>query len=202
MLKAVVMGSFVAAAGALVFAFAGSAWALLTLAVAMAAALSGAVTASFGIWDFLTAESHTIRVGGFYMDPNDYAAAMVVVVAVSVHLALLYPRQRLLLKGTAAFISGLVATAILLTGSRGGLLSLAVVSMMIVLRQPRRWRILAAATVIAILSGPLWPQSLQDRFLAMVSSELDSRDARYARMAALRSSSKSWRKHSRRDRSR
>jgi O-antigen ligase len=127
---------------------------------------SGSAGALFGIVKFYQARSfriHDIRVGGVYMDPNDFAIGMVVVLALGLHLLPLVrrPLERLVI------VAGLGACgyAFLLSGSRGGMLSLLVVATVYLWRHPARGRLLAVSALLVAVSIPVWPDSVRDRLI-------------------------------------
>ncbi len=127
---------------------------------------SGTFASVFGLNAFFeerTARSHDVRVGGVYMDPNDFAAAMIMVVMVTLYLIQITKQRGL--KVLLWVCVGFVATAQLLSASRDGLAALAVVTILYSWRQPHRLRHLLGLVLIVVISFPAWPQSVTDRLL-------------------------------------
>ncbi|GAB4443967.1 MAG: hypothetical protein Kow00120_13560 [Anaerolineae bacterium] len=124
---------------------------------------SGVFASVFGLNEFFQARYvrvHDIRVGGVYMDPNQFAAAMVVVVVVGLYLI---PISRRALQVVIAGGVGVVVVAVLLSASRSGILALGVVLLLYVWRHPRRWQLLLALAVLVAVTFPIWPASVTDR---------------------------------------
>jgi O-antigen ligase len=126
--------------------------------------ITGAIASTVGLIEFFqtrTVRVHDIRVRGVLDDPNDFAAAMVVVVMVGLYL--FRAARDWHAKLAVGVMVGIVVAAIVLSGSRGGLVSFAVVAVLFVWRQPRRTQLLGALAAIALLSFPFWPESTRQR---------------------------------------
>ena len=106
---------------------------------------------------------HDIRAGGVYMDANDYAALTVVAIVVTLHLLII--TKRIALKAVLAFCLGVGFYGLILSGSRGGLLAVALVMAIFIWRHPKRNQMAIIAITAAIISFPLWPDSIKTRLL-------------------------------------
>lgn len=133
--------------------------------------LSGTATAIYSIALFVKAridQGIDLRVGGIALHPNNYAALMLVVVVVAFHL-IFQERPRWRWERPAALFACIAGCyAIVLTGSRAGIATLAFAGLLAILRQPMRWRILPAVVVLSALSWLIWPRSVTQRMAATI----------------------------------
>ncbi len=128
--------------------------------------LTGTYASMWGINEYFEAQAvrvHDIRVGGIYMDPNDYAALTIVIVLMGIHL--LEVSRNISFKLMAAACTLICLYGILLSGSRGGLLATGVVIGLYILRHPRSKMLVTATLVTLIISFPIWPESVSQRIL-------------------------------------
>lgn len=131
-------------------------------------AMTLSVTAAtiFGINEFIVEGQqriHDIRVRGVYMDVNDYAALTVFAVLVSIHLFEMvrsYPKKALI-----AVCLGLMLCGIVLSGSRGGLLALAVGIAFYIWRHPQRKLMAFVCVSSVVITFPFWPEGVRTRLL-------------------------------------
>ena len=123
-----------------------------------------AYASGWGINEYYVAQAtriHDIRVGGINMNPNDYAAIAVVGLWLGIHL--LEITRHLVGRVAAVIAVALIMYGILLSGSRGAMLAVAVTGVFYIWQHPRR-NILFVTTIAALLiSFPLWPESIQLR---------------------------------------
>jgi O-antigen ligase len=148
--------------------------------------VSGAIGSAIGINEYLrlnAIRNFDVRAGGAFMDPNDYAALVLVVIWVSVYL---FQITRSWLLKLLILGCGVVSfVGLMLSASRGGFLALAVTLFIFIWRHPRREAMivtLAAATVIAL---PFIPQSVLSRFTSLFGDSSD-RYASYAEQTSER----------------
>lgn len=106
---------------------------------------------------------HDIRVGGIYMDANDYAAMMVVAIVIAIHLLIITRNLPLKAIVLACLLVGLYG--LVLSGSRGGFLALPVVMAIFIWRHPKRNQMALLAVLTVALSFPFWPENVKVRFL-------------------------------------
>lgn len=106
-----------------------------------------------------------VRVSGPIGDPNFYAQLLVMLTPLALDRAFAEPRRsrRLAAWGAAA----VMAASIVFTFSRGGILALGVVMLLMLLRRPVRWRALAALALAAALAVPFLPPGYVDRLTAL-----------------------------------
>ena len=106
-----------------------------------------------------------VRISGPIGDPNFYAQLLVMLTPLALDRAFAEPRRsrRLAAWGAAA----LMAASIVFTFSRGGILALGVVVLLMLLRRPARWRALAALALAAALAVPFLPSGYLDRLTAL-----------------------------------
>lgn len=124
--------------------------------------LTGTYASMWGINEyFQSSRIHDIRIGGIYMDPNDYAALTIVVVVMGIHLTEIIRHYGLKI---VAIISTLICLyGILLSGSRGGFLALGIVIGLYIWRHPRRKLLIMATLATLIITLPVWPESVTQR---------------------------------------
>ncbi|MBI5961160.1 MAG: O-antigen ligase family protein [Chloroflexi bacterium] len=128
--------------------------------------LSVTAASIFGILEFYEAQQvreHNIRVRGVYMDPNEYSAIALIAAVIGIYLLLVMRRRvwRLVLLGCVATL----LTGVVMSGSRGGLVSLFTLGLVTIWRQPRRWFWLGLSACILLASLPFWPDTVKDRVL-------------------------------------
>lgn len=135
----------------------GLAWALVVAGGAVGAlavaqfALGEFTTNFFGFAQWavqnIVDTTDDVRISGPVGDPNFFAQWMVMLLPLAIDRFgdETHPRMRLLAAGCAAAMTA----AIVLTFSRGGLLGLAVVGLVMLMRSPRRMRMLGALAVAA-----------------------------------------------------
>jgi len=118
----------------------------------------------WGINEYYEAQAvriHDIRVGGINMHPNAYGAIAVVGVWIGIHLFEMH--RSIFVRLLIAVITVVILYGIILSGSRGAMLALAVTGAFYIWQHPRR-NILFVTTIAALLiSFPLWPESIQVR---------------------------------------
>jgi O-antigen ligase len=133
--------------------------------VMWAIALSATAATLFGINEFVVMSAirnWDIRVRGVYMDVNDYAALVVFAVLVSVHL--LEMVKSFTAKSVLTIALGIMLTGIVLSASRGAMLSLSIAMLIYIARHPRRNLILFICVISVVGTFPFWPASVKDRF--------------------------------------
>ena len=106
-----------------------------------------------------------VRISGPIGDPNFYAQLLVMLIPLALDRAFAEPRRaaRLAAWGAAA----LMAASVVFTFSRGGILALGVVVLLMLLRRPARWRALAALALAAALAVPFLPSGYLDRLTTL-----------------------------------
>jgi O-antigen ligase len=112
------------------------------------------------------------RASGIDDNPNNFALASVVAFSIGVYL-FVASRQPLVKVFYAAGVVAVV-TGIVLSGSRGGLLSLGLVVALMVLRHPKRIQIGMAAVLAMAVALPLLPADVTSRWLASGTGFQDS----------------------------
>ena len=127
----------------------------------------------------------TGAVGGLFGNPNDMALNMVSFLPLAIVLAL--GRSSRPLRALAAFGVPAIAAAIIFSKSRGGLIGL-VAMLVVLLYQMRRVRPRVAALVVAasLASVPFLPSSFLDRMSSIVNPEEDPTGSREARKNLLK----------------
>ena len=124
--------------------------------------LATVYTALFGIHEVATGLE--LRASGIDDNPNRFAMTSVIAACIGFYLFLSSRRfllQLLFFAGTAIIVFG-----ILLAASRGGLLSLSVVVVIFILRQPKRLQIGVALAIILAFALPVMPEALRNRVFA------------------------------------
>lgn len=113
----------------------------------------------------IVGELDDIRMSGPIGDPNFYAQLLVMIVPLA------YDRMRdettRILRLAAGYAAGTCALTVVLTFSRGGLLALAVVVGLLLVRYPPKLRTVVAAGAIVMLAVPLLPTGYLDRLGAL-----------------------------------
>jgi len=105
------------------------------------------------------------RIAGPVGDPNFFAQILLLVIAIPLvmHVEARSRRSRILLLGAAA----LIFAAILLTYSRGAMLALAVIAVLVIRILHISWRTTAVVAAIGIASLIFLPRSVTERFLTI-----------------------------------
>jgi len=103
-----------------------------------------------------------------YGDPNTFAATILY----SLPLALVFWREAATPWKLGALLgySALSVTCILLTGSRSAFVGLIALAMLMCIRSPKRWRLLALLCVCLPLLWSVVPSTLQNRFWTLIDS--------------------------------
>ncbi len=127
----------------------------------------------------------TGAVGGLFGNPNDMALNMVSFLPLAIVLAL--GRSSVPLRALAAFGVPAIAAAIIFSKSRGGMIGL-VAMLLVLLYQMRRVRPRVAALVVAasLATIPFLPSSFLDRMSSIVNAEEDPTGSREARKNLLK----------------
>jgi O-antigen ligase len=126
--------------------------------------LTGTYASGFGLNIFFEQQKifiHDQRATGIYMDANDYAGFAVIFVTVGAYLAM--STKNLLLRALAVFFIGVNAMGLLYSASRGGLIAMALVAGIFILRHPARWRLLTIVVLIVVVTFPTWPEGVRAR---------------------------------------
>ena len=128
-------------------------------------------------------------VGGIFGNPNDLALNMVTFLPLAVVIALA-PRHSVLRRGTAAIIVGLMMATIVYTKSRGGILGLVVMLMVLLLLAGKIRRGFGVVALIAVVTAmPFLPSSFVDRIATIFDERADRQEfsgSREARLTLLR----------------
>jgi O-antigen ligase len=102
-----------------------------------------------------------VRISGPIGDPNFYAQLLVMLTPLALDRAFAESRRSRRLAAWGAV--GAMAASIVFTFSRGGILALGVVVLLMLLRRPAHWRALAALGLAAVLAVPFLPAGYLDR---------------------------------------
>jgi putative inorganic carbon (hco3(-)) transporter len=120
-------------------------------------------------------------VGGMFDNPNDFALALVAVLPFA--LLWMFRDVPLWKRGIAAGSALAMMASIVFTRSRGGMLGLAAMIALLVVRSIRFKPSVAAATLVGVLAGlPLAPASFWDRMVSIVDADKDPTGSRQARI--------------------
>jgi putative inorganic carbon (HCO3(-)) transporter len=106
-----------------------------------------------------------IRISGPIGDPNFYAQLLVLLVPLALDRAFAEPRRSRRL--AAWYATAIMATSVVFTFSRGGILALGVVVLLMLLRRPVHWKALAALVLAVALAVPFLPSGYLDRLTAL-----------------------------------
>ena len=152
-----------------VWVLVGGAAALATLSIVQFS--TGSFSTSFGgfaqsaVQQIVVGRLDNVRISGPIGDPNFYAQLLVMVVPLA------YDRMRdettRLAKAAAGYAAAVCAVAVVVTFSRGGLLALAVVVGVLMVRYPPKLRTVVAAGVLAVFAIPFLPAGYLDRLGAL-----------------------------------
>jgi hypothetical protein len=106
-----------------------------------------------------------VRISGPIGDPNFYAQLLVLLVPLALDRAFAEPRrsQRL----AAWYAAAAMAASVVFTFSRGGVLALGVVVLLMLLRRPAHWKALAALVLAVVLAVPFLPSGYLDRLTTL-----------------------------------
>jgi O-antigen ligase len=139
----------------------------------------------YGMGLNLVEDSRVQGVGGLFGNPNDMALNLVAFLPLAIILAL--GRGRPLLRAVLAIGTPAMATAIILSKSRGGTLGL-IGMLLVLLFHIRRVRPSVAAAVIGVslITIPLLPASFTQRMSSIIHPEEDPTGSREARKRLLR----------------
>lgn len=126
-----------------------------------------------GVWGLLKGFGGRIiqGPGGMIADNNDYALAMAMTVTMLFSIA--QAEARPVLRRAFFAMVPLCVITVLLTYSRGGLLSLLTGGFVMLWRSPFRWRGILGALVAAGIVLAVMPQSMYDRFASIAEYEED-----------------------------
>jgi O-antigen ligase len=122
----------------------------------------------WGINEYYAAKAvriHDIRIGGIGMNPNAYAAMTVVGMWIGVHLFDM--TRNIFIKVPVAIMTGIMLYGILLSGSRGAMLAIAVTGAIYIWRHPRRNMLFVAGIAAVIFSFPMWPENIRVRIVSV-----------------------------------
>ncbi|MBM3695456.1 MAG: hypothetical protein FJW79_05940 [Actinobacteria bacterium] len=106
-----------------------------------------------------------VRISGPIGDPNFYAQLLVMLTPLALDRALAEPRRSLRLAAWCA--AAAIGAAVIFTFSRGGILALGVVAVLMLLRRPARWGTLLALALVAALAVPFLPSGYIDRLTTL-----------------------------------
>lgn len=124
-----------------------------------------------GINDYLFVTNEwgkRVRASGINENPNNFAMASVIAFVIGWHFfsALKKVWQRVLVfVGLVVLVIGII-----LSGSRGGLLSFLFVLLMMILTHPRRKQLIVIAAVTMVLAFPFFPESIKSRMFPFLGS--------------------------------
>jgi O-antigen ligase len=128
-------------------------------------------------------------VGGIFGNPNDLALNMVTFLPLAVVIALA-PRHSVLRRGMAAIIVVLMLATIVYTKSRGGVLGLVVMLMVLLLLAGKIRRGFGVVALIAVVTAmPFLPSSFVDRIATIFDEKADRQEfsgSREARLTLMR----------------
>lgn len=135
--------------------------------------ISVTFAAGWGILEFFLIRRvrvYDIRVGGFGMDPNDFA--VLALVATMLALSLIPVTQHRLGKRVALFCVGVLVTGVLFTASRGGILTMGVTGLLYMWWHPNRKILLLLAVAALLVTMPFWPASIKERLIPWHAPEV------------------------------
>ena len=135
-------------------------------ALMMGLFITSVYASAFGIHEYNTTTTvwgDSIRASGINNNPNNFSMASVIATAIGVYF--LRASQRNFTKLLYAAGTTTILVGILLSGSRGGLISLSVMFGLMILRHPKRIQFLLAAVCIVVISIPFWPENIRERYL-------------------------------------
>ena len=146
--------------------------------------LTSTYASMVGLNDYFTLTTEwgkRVRAAGINENPNNFAFASVMAIAVGSQLLVVSKNwfSRIFWVGAI----GIVLLGLIYSGSRGGMLSGAVVISLIILRHPRRNQLILLGLLGAVLSFPFLPQDMKDRYFSFgsdsdfKSSQEESADA-------------------------
>ena len=133
-----------------------------------------------GIWGVMTFAQVPIKQGpgGLLFDNNDFSLAMAMAVPMLWNIGMSDPRP--VLRRAFLMMVPLTAFTVLLTHSRGGLLSLSGAIGVLVWRSKYRSRAIVLAMFMGLAAIPVMPDSMRERFASIADYENDgSANARF-----------------------
>jgi O-antigen ligase len=147
--------------------------------------------ATRGVIDFLTG-NHLVKgerlhgsISGLMGNPNDLAMNMVTFLPLAAMIAIM--RGRMLPRLTAGAITVLMIATIIFTKSRGALLGLAAVFVVLILEGRKLRRGLGVMAVVgALVAVPLMPSWFWTRLISITDAEQDESGSREARKTLMR----------------
>ncbi len=143
--------------------------------------ITGAIASVIGINEYVqlnAIRTFDVRAGGAYMDPNDYAALVLVCIWVGVYL--LEVTRNWFFKSAIVGLTLISFIGLILSASRGGFLAAGITLLIYVWRHPRRRTlalVLVASTLIAL---PFIPESISSRVMTLFGDAPMDRYATYA----------------------
>jgi O-antigen ligase len=149
--------------------------------------VSGAIASLIGINEYFrlnAIRNFDVRAGGAFMDPNDYAALVLVVIWVSVYLFQI--TRNWLFKLLIAGCTIISFTGLLFSASRGGFLAAAITILIFIWRHPRRELLLVTIVAAAVIALPFVPQSVLSRISGIFGESNEDRYASYAEQTSER----------------
>jgi O-antigen ligase len=115
-------------------------------------------------------------VGGIFGNPNDLALNMVAFLPMAIVVAIA-PRNSTRRRATAAVIVLLMAATVVFTKSRGGVLGLAVMMMVLLMLAGKIRRGFSVVAVVAVvLATPFLPRTFIDRMTTIFDDQADQRE--------------------------
>ncbi len=106
-----------------------------------------------------------VRISGPIGDPNFFAQLLVLLIPLALDRAFAEPRGSRRL--AAWYAAAVMAASVVFTFSRGGILAMGVVVLLMLLRRPAHWRALAALALAAALAVPFLPSGYLDRLTTL-----------------------------------
>jgi O-antigen ligase len=108
-----------------------------------------------------------IRAAGINDNPNNFAMASVIAFSLGMYLQ---AGKRLPLRLLYFIGIGIVLVGLVLSGSRGGLISFATVVLLMIWRHPKRVQLALATIILVVVSFPFWPSEMRGRYFAAFSA--------------------------------
>ncbi len=149
--------------------------------------ISGGIASIIGINEYAALNAirnFDVRAGGVYMDPNDYAALVLVVIWVGVYLFSV--TRHWFLKLSVASLTLISFIGLILSASRGGMLAGAITLLIYLWRHPRRQFLLIVIGAASVIALPFIPQSVLSRVTGMFTDSATDRYASYAEQSSER----------------
>jgi O-antigen ligase len=146
-----------------------------------------------GRYQYRMGTRRLIGVDTTYSDPNAFAATLVYSLPLTLPLWLTRPTGKL--KFLLVCFTGGACVAVLLTGSRSGLIGLFILGLVCVWQSPRRKLLLSLTAAAAIVGFAALPEDRQNRYLTILDSSYGPKNAQVSaedRMAGLLAGVKAW----------